>query len=300
MNNYSYAGVSGLNSETCDVIGHVSHPEDSRLVQSYALRFTPGRMSSVVVIETMITDVWTSPTGRTHFVDANGCCVWTGEPDSFEKLRETKLDFVPHRIFGLDDEHVYVMGGLRKEMRMCRWDGREWKEMPAPARQMWGLHGCAPDCLVAVGSGIASRWDGHQWHAMDTEGAAMLTSVWVESPDEMYACGDGRVLMQGSAYGWSPVLRHDATLASVAKWQGEVWVGAYGDLGLSKLQDNQLVSIKPNLLCATLDARDELVFQTNSIVGSTGDGQSFMGRQVSAFERFAKEGTPPSWWDAGW
>src|SRR5690606_7395402 len=110
--------------------------------------------------------------------------------------------------------------------------------------------------LVAVGErGLVSRWDGAKWHTWPPVSNALLSSVHVVSPDEMYACGQGAQIWAGSVDGWSLRYRHPGPLGAIAKWRDRVWVAAGGDYGLSELVDDRLESRKPNLTSTQLDYR---------------------------------------------
>jgi hypothetical protein len=118
--------------------------------------------------------------------------------------------------------------------------------------------------------------------------------VFVVSEDEMYACGEGKSLLSGSVKGWSEVLIHDMALRAVAKWKGDVWVGAGGDLGLCKLEGRQLVYVKPNIKALCLDARENLLATASGLIADTTDGAKFSGRRIELFED-AMATTPPEW-----
>ena len=101
-------------------------------------------------------------------------------------------------------------------------------------------------------------------------------------------------LLVGSAYGWTKVLDADESLHTVAKWRGEVWVGAAPPLGLCKLENRQLTQVAPPLLAMKMDVRGDLLMTTNSHIAQTTDGKKFAGRDVASFLSIV-ENDPPSW-----
>lgn len=79
---------------------------------------------------------------------------------------------------------------------------------PDPERRALAMHGAREDLVFAVGThGLVARWDGSRWLPMSAPAAVRLGSVFVVSDDEVYACGQDGVLLQGSVPGWQEVLR---------------------------------------------------------------------------------------------
>lgn len=228
------------------------------------------------------THLWRSPAGLVYVTDADGYVQQTSAPDSTQWSTH-EIGGMCGGVFGIDDAHVYLWGLRGQTDFMMRWDGEAWTEMPSPQGGIVAIHGTSPELLFAVGDGgLISRWDGSSWTDMPAPSDEPLRSVFVVSPDEVWACGNRGGLLQGSVHGWTQVLTHEAPLASVAKFKGDLWVGATGDAGLCKLVDGALDSIKPNLPSVKLESRGErLLFFNLGVIGDTEDGQSFKGYSTS-------------------
>jgi hypothetical protein len=118
---------------------------------------------------------------------------------------------------------------------------------------------------------------------------------FVASEDEIYACGHGKDLLQGSVHGWVRVLAHTAPLRAVVKWKGDVWVATGGDEGLSQLKDGKLVSVKPNIKATQIDARGDLLITCPDKIANSSDGKKFTGTLVTELESLTKDERPA--WD---
>lgn len=179
-------------------------------------------------------------------------------------------------VWGLDEEHVWAWGDRGGTPVMFRWDGTAWSECSSPPGHVNAMHGTAPDEMMAVGSqGLIACYDGHEWTRQRCPIRTALSSVFVESPDEAYACGpSSHALLKGSVYGWSQTAEHDAPIHGVAKYAGRVWLGAGRD-GLMELSGSSIVSVQPDLKAVKFDARDALVISARDKVAQTTDGESF-------------------------
>lgn len=229
------------------------------------------------------TSLWRSDSGIAYVTDSDGKLYAIPPHADGGRIRTYDVAGLPRGVWGLDDTNVWVWGQKGGEGIIHHFDGSKITEMPCPGKVMW-IHGTAPDFLVAVGDrGLVSRWDGSQWHDFPPVSNALMTSVHVVSPDEMYACGPGKEIWDGSVHGWSLRYRHDGPLGFIAKWQDRIWVAAGGDYGLSELIDDRLESRKPNLTSTYLDYRDELVVSCPEIIAGTADGENYRGRKVGAF-----------------
>ncbi len=138
---------------------------------------------------------------------------------------------------------------------LYRWDGKSFEPMECPGKIL-SLHGTSASLLFAVGEGgLIAHWDGSSWHQQDPGVRTTLSSVWVGSAEEAYATGKSGEILEGSVQGWSLRLRHEGSVRAVAKWKDRLWVAAGGEHGLSEVVDDEVRSLKPNLLATRLDAR---------------------------------------------
>jgi hypothetical protein len=217
----------------------------------------------------LFTGIWRSLEDKVYVAEIGGT-VLHGPLAPGEVWPERRVGFTLSGVWGLDDGHVYVWGLDGKTPAMARCDGQQWARIDSPEFQVVDLHGLSPELLVAVGThGQIARWDGHRWSAADSGTRKSLSSVFVATPDEMYASGHDGALVRGSARGWHVVLDDEVQKPCVAKWRDEVYVGTYGDLGLCKLEGGALRSFKPKVQAMTLDVRRDLVASTPGAIAGT-------------------------------
>ncbi|MBT3218418.1 MAG: hypothetical protein HN348_04950 [Proteobacteria bacterium] len=123
--------------------------------ESWIVKTSPG--NNTTVLDTYVqkpgwyTDVWRSTENRVYVTDIEGSVLHGPLPPG-DVWPQKQVGFTLAGIWGLDDRHVYVWGLRGKDPAMATWDGAQWREVPSPDFQVNGLHGTAPDLLVAVGS----------------------------------------------------------------------------------------------------------------------------------------------------
>lgn len=231
---------------------------------------------------TWFTGLWRSPAGRV-FASTGGMGVHVkpAAAPGTGSWQTEQLAGVLTGIWGLDDECVFTWGVHQSRHVLYRWDGRAWRETTSPGKVV-AMHGIARDFVVAVGEeGLIARWDGTQWSRMPSPTGAVLSAVYCASPDEIFAVGAGRQMLQGSQSGWAHLLEGPAPMFGVAKFKGSVWVGA-SSAGLMKLEGNRLVAVKPNIKAELLDARGNLLISSPGVIVHSEDGTKFTGTVVDA------------------
>ncbi len=202
--------------------------------------------------------------------------------------RSYEVEWSPRGVWGVDDRNVWVWGEEYGAGALYRWNGGQregnWDEARAPG-EIRAMHGERPDHVLAVGDGFVARWDGEAWHYEPGTSEARLSSVFVAG-DEAWACGEDGELWVRRGDAWSLRLRHSRPLRCVAKWHGAVWVGEDGELGLSVLEGDALVSRKPNLRALQLDARRDLLIGCEDVVAATANAERFRGTKVEKVALF--------------
>ncbi|WP_342378044.1 hypothetical protein NVS55_01780 [Myxococcus stipitatus] len=231
-----------------------------------------------------LTRLWRSPEGAV-FVSSTTDSKVLFHPDlqgdPTRKFESMKLGVPLNGVWGLDDDFVLAWGATFEGTRhVFRYDGKKWKELPAPDFEVRAMHGLAPDVVyaVGVGGGIA-RWNGKTWKTFPSPTDEVLNSVFVADEDEMYATGGSGSLLEGSAHGWGRIAEGPVPgmpLLGVAKWKKGLWVAA-GQFGLLKRvgSQNKLECIKPNLWSVDLDARKNLVVSCRDRISESADGKAF-------------------------
>jgi hypothetical protein len=239
------------------------------------------------------TGLWRSPGGRVFVSDSK-----TGMHVS-RATGEANFDVLPldkgpcAGVWGVDESFVITWGLDRSGPFMYRWDGQAWGVMPSPQGQVVGVHGLARDFLYAVGvDGLIARWDGKAWARIAAPVTSVLSAVHVVSPEEIYAVGPGRSFLEGSIHGWSEVLHADSPLYGVAKFRGEVFVGA-GINGLQAKHGATLDPIKGGVDANVLDGRINLLVSCTDRILGTVDGKSFSERTAAEIGRSIQ--ARPAW-----
>jgi hypothetical protein len=240
------------------------------------------------------TGLWRSPRGSVYVAASNGEVHVKLDPEP--TAGEWRVDRVAGTlagIWGLDDKSIFTWGLRGSSTVVYRFDGTSWKEVPSPG-EIVGMHGISPDLVYAVGrDGLVARWGGKSWTKVASPARGVLSAVFVAAEDEMYAVGPNTQLLQGSLYGWSEVLEGPGPMFGVAKWRGEVWVGA-AEHGLMKLAGAKLVPVKPNIKAEKLDAREDLLVSSPQAIVGTSDAASFRGIPVSGVAEVL-EPVKPGW-----
>jgi hypothetical protein len=296
---HQYAFATGRSRNECHVLGHRFdeaigfRPEAG---ESWVLRFTDTTIDNLFWKPGWFTGLWEAPSRAIYVSDAYSKVFYRAPgADSAAARQGVDLEGTLTGLAGVDEENVFVWGRQGGKPVMYLGRRERWRPIPAPGFVI-GLHGPRPDLVFAVGeAGMIARWDGSAWHNMPSGTDRTLSSVFVESEDEVYACGHGKQLLQGSVHGWVRVLEHSAPLRAVVKWKGDVWVAAGGDEGLSQLQNGKLVSIKPNLKATQIDARHNLLITCPDKVVDTVDGKKFVATTLSGFEEMS--GRAPATWE---
>jgi hypothetical protein len=239
------------------------------------------------------TGLWRSPAGKVYapsiagFVDVN--------PDPRPRAapwRADQLGATLGGVWGLDDETVFTWGHRGQNTVLFRYDGAKWSEIESPG-DIVGMHGIEEKGIHAVGArGLIARWDGRKWKKQPSPTKSVLSSVFVASDEEMYAVGNG-VVLQGSVHGWALVTDIPTHAFGVAKWKGEVWVGA-SEKGLMKLAGSRLVPAKPNVKAINLDARGDLLITTHDFVAGTSDGKDYKAVNIEILAPMVAK-NPPAW-----
>ncbi len=215
-------------------------------------------------------------------------------PARVDRVEQYEVPGLLSGIWGLGDDFVVAWGERDERGVMYRFGGERWEEMPSPGPLVLAVHGNAPDLLVAAGSGgRLSHWNGSRWQRVSVPTAASLAAVFVESRDEIYAVGGAGSLLEGSIDGVSETASCPGAMFGVVKWRGDVWVGA-GEHGLFRRDHDALVCVKPNVAAEALDAREDLIISTPSLIAWTEDGATYKAFGRDTLLQLL-DAQPPAW-----
>ena len=242
-----------------------------------------------------LTALWRTAGGTVYTTDAFGKVFHFEAPERERpNLRTVPLEGTLTGIWGLNDAELFVWGRSRGQPIMYRGARDTWARIPSPGPVL-AMHGVSPELIFAVGeTGLIARWNGSAWQPMASPSSSVLSSVFAVSEQEVYACGTGRELLRGSAYGWTKVLEHNAPLRAIAKWQDRIWVAAGEPDGLSVLENDKLVSLKPKILATRFDARGDLLMSCLQKTAFTKNGKDFWSVPIEPFRKMV-EPVAPSW-----
>ncbi len=293
---HRYGEASGPSLDDCHVLAYrwdarrEFHPDYG---ESWVLQREGGTMHALLAVGGWLTGLWRSPSGRAWTVDVEGRVRVSRGADPRAGFDEFALPSVLAGVWGLDDACVWAWGGLGDDTHTFLWDGASWRAVPSPGR-VTAMHGLSPDMVYAVGTdGLIAWWDGGRWHVIPSPARVTLSSVFVASSDEMYACGPGRRLLEGTAHGWSERLAADAQLLAVACFAGNTWV-AGPELGLTKLQRRALAPGPVKLAPSRLDVRGAMLLTCEKLLAETADGVAFRGVDLAPYEALTR-GHPKLW-----
>jgi hypothetical protein len=303
-----YYSASGLTVDACAFLGQRYDEERGYKPfesECWVMGIRPGPRDDVKVTfhfgsTGWLTRLWRSPGGAVFASSTTDSQVLyhpdlRGDPE--RKFESMKLGAPLNGVWGLEDDFVLAWGATFEGTRhVFRFDGKKWKEMPAPDFEVRAMHGLAPDFVYAVGvGGGVARWDGKAWKRFPTPTDEVLNSVFVAEENEVYATGGAGSLLEGSAHGWGRIAEGPVPgmpLLGVAKWKKGLWVAA-GQFGLFKRvgTKNKLECVKPNLWAVDLDARKNLLISCKDFIVETTDGKAYMafGRDFLLKHRAGKK-----------
>jgi hypothetical protein len=300
--------ASGFEIDNCCVLGlHYTKEWGYKpdVGESWVIRTRPAPVKDKVRFKgvygfagAMFTGLWRSE--RATYAVTNTSQIHMS-PDT--ETMEDHSTWTVHRIaggimggvWGLDDQHVYAWyKTLDEQGHVVFYDGATWTELPPPPGRVLAMHGVSPDHVVAVGyGGLVARWDGKSWTKVAIPTKAVMTSVFIVGPDEMYAVGHDEGLWEGSASGWGRVAAGPGPLFGVAKFAGEVWVGAEKH-GLWKRAGNKLECVDADLQAQVMDARGVLLITATDQLAETSDGVVFTKKAQGLLGRL-RDAEPKLW-----
>lgn len=284
---YLYHCARGSDLDECVFLGMrylTKYGAQPGLMDSWVLRSSvpsaPGKagIKPCHGAERWFVGLWRSPTDRLYVAELNGkarVCEFDGMAASanWQKFEFPGCTF--RGVFGVDDRSVFLTGKKALDPAVLFWDGKAWTELPPPPGEIQWMHGRSPDAMIGVGpKGLLTRWNGASWQKIPLPTQEFLTSVWVESSDEMYAVGHGGVLWEGSGTGWGKVAEGAGPFYGVAKFAGEVFVGAK-EHGILKRVRDRMETANAEIHGQILHVGKALVISCPEEIAATSDGKAF-------------------------
>ncbi len=294
-----FGAVSGLSSQAACMIalrfdadtGFQPSEHESFVCQKY-----DGKTLTRYGGSGWYTDCWYSPTHKVWVVDSRGEMLYFDDFRNAQAAPQvTTLDASLMGIWGVDDGYIFAWGDTPTGGRMFLFQQGAWREIASPGKGVLALHGLSRDMVYAVGvGGMISKWDGTRWVPQSSPTGTNLSSVFVVSPDEMYAVGPGRRFLEGSVHGWVEAIEANVPLSAVVKWKDEIYVGA-GPAGTFKRQGPQLVDWKPKITATKIDARQDFVASAIKHLICSDDPQKFTGVSDAPQVLRIRESRIPAW-----
>lgn len=224
------------------------------------------------------TGVWQSRSGQVFVSTSEGYIFRNPDPVGGGIWDYERVPFSLSGVWGLSDDNVFVWGLTAEAPAMAHFNGQRWTAIDAPSKEslVGGMHGISRSMIYAVGGqGLIARWNSSEgWDVMKSPVDEMLTGVWIESENEMYATGE--CILHGSIHGWVEGIPGETQLTAVAKWRGKVYVAAT-EAGLACLESDSLSVVKANVKAQYLDARGDLLVSSPEWVVGSKDGRDFTG-----------------------
>ncbi|UCJ17909.1 hypothetical protein K5Q02_05925 [Pseudomonas sp. MM211] len=146
----------------------------------------------------------------------------------------------------------------------------------AGGKRLNALHGCASDCLYAVGDGgRVVHFDGSRWSEIEPfTNINLLDVLWI-ADDQIVIAGAKGGLWIGHGDIWQQLDAFDYTITSLAVQQGQIWLAA-GANGVFKLDGDQLQESKQAPLYR-LAANDAHLMAVGGEIFAWWDGHQWQG-----------------------
>jgi hypothetical protein len=296
---HMFQAIAGVSREDCFCLAYRyedEHGFDADLCDSWVVRVDGPRLYPEMIYDGWLVDLWVGP--RSVWVAHDDGTVSKsasrepGEPD-WEEMKVNPIGGLSG-IWGSAEDSVFAWGTDRAgKPAAFHYDGSQWRPV-AIAANIAAMSGVG-DVIFAVGSrGLIARWNGSDaFVSMESPVNTSLCSVHVVSPDEMYACAIEGDVLRGTEYGWEQVLRHDHTLACIAKHGDHVWVGA-GKHGVYSLQGSTLVLEKDNIHAIRFDARAILLTTAPDMMAEPVAHPKWKANRIGGFVELTTR-CPPMW-----
>lgn len=148
--------------------------------------------------------IWGSTGGNVFAVTSNGEVLrFNGSNWSVSTTSASPL----WAVYGTSASDVYATG---ESGGALRFNGTSWSPVNASTSgTLAGVWGSSASNLMAVGStvsgstGIAFRNTGSGWTSMAMPTSALLTSIWGPAANDVYATGDGGLIVRWNGSSWS-------------------------------------------------------------------------------------------------
>jgi hypothetical protein len=113
-------------------------------------------------------------------------------------------------VWGSSAEDVFVVGETEAEQShvILHYDGQSWSVVHEGAGGLLGIHGSAPDRVVAVGGArqgdsvhaVILTFDGSEWTEVSSSAGTFLWDVWVAADGQRYTVVGPRQTLENQAF----------------------------------------------------------------------------------------------------
>jgi len=243
----------------------------------------PVRLGVRLVVDTLLTGLWRSPTGSVWVTDRDGWVRWSDDPwPDDARWAQQCLDLAFRGIVGGEvvtegavGEQVWAWGARPSDgaSLVRRYAAEAWRPVTAPGFAVNAVAIGGAGVWLAGADGWLARYDTDRWTLISIGREVPLTALWVGDDTVLAGGADGNIY-EGGVHGFTPVAGVPAPIQAVARWGGRLWAGA-GAAGLFAGVRGPLAQVRADRAARSLEAHEQLVIGCDEVLCSTPDGLRF-------------------------
>jgi hypothetical protein len=295
-----YSAASGLHARDLCFIGHrweAGVKFSTRASESWVVHNGPDGAQRIWGGAPWLTAVWYSPKQTAFVANARGSLYVLREVPEVPEPEDTDILVSFMGVWGIADDCVFAWGDKQDQSgAMFRWNGAEWREMPAPSFSVMSVHGLAPDFLYAGGyDGGLARFDGKAWQPIQVPTTETINQVFVAGEDEVYACAS-EIVLGGGRSAFEPAYKNEQLyFTGVAKWKGDLWLAAGGSP--HRRRGGEVTQVEVPIAARSFEARENLIILADDLIGITANGEDYQAAGRNDWLLKDLRGEDPAWLD---